>query len=93
MKIVVIALALCLILSGCIYSSANLIRAKGEDIYVIHPAGLVHCKNSSITLWRSTDTMSYMKDKDAKYPKVPARPTVTEEGTDITIGKAPTPNQ
>lgn len=74
-------------LSGCIYSSANLIRAKGEDIYVLHPAGYVHCKNSSITLYRSTDTMSYLKDKDAKYPKVPARPTISEDGTDITIGK------
>ena len=76
------------VLCGCIYSSANLIRAKGDSIYVIHPAGIVDCKNAAVTLYRSTDAMSYLKDKDAKYPKVPTRPTIDEDGTDITIGKA-----
>ncbi len=84
-----IILLLPIILSGCIYSSANLIRAKGDSIYVIHPAGIVDCKNASVTLYRSSDAMSYLKDKDAKYPKVPTRPTIDEDGTDIIIGKAP----
>lgn len=76
-----------LCVSGCIYSSANLIRAKGDSIYVIHPAGIVDCKNASVTLYRSSDAASYLKDPTAKYPKIPARPTIDEDGTDITIGK------
>jgi hypothetical protein len=85
----VVLMIVCITLSGCIYSSANLIRAKGDSIYVIHPAGIVDCKNASVTLYRSTDAASYMKNPDQKYPKVPPRPTIDEDGTDITIGKAP----
>jgi hypothetical protein len=72
-------------LSGCVYSSANMMRAKGEYIKVFGAWGWVECKNSSITLYRSNDSISYMKGEG--YPKIPTRPTVTEEGTDIVIGK------
>lgn len=89
--LVVIMVACAMTISGCIYSSANLIRAKGDSIYVIHPAGIVDCKNASVTLYRSSDAASYLKDPTAKYPKIPARPTIDEDGTDITIGKTTKP--
>lgn len=85
-NLVLLALA-CLMLPGCTYSSANMMRAKGEDIHVFGAWGYVRCKNSAVTLYRSTDVISFLKDKDAKYPKIPARPTIDEDGTDITIGK------
>jgi hypothetical protein len=90
-KLIVAAVLLQLTLSGCAYSSANLMRAKGDDIMVFGAWGYVKCKNSSITLYRSTDAISYLKDKDAKYPKIPPRPTISEEGTDIVIGKTAKP--
>ena len=88
-KLIALVVLIPFVLCGCIYSSANLLRAKGENIQVLGAWGYVKCINSAVTLYRSTDAMSYMKDKDAKYPKVPARPTVTEDGTDIVIGKQP----
>jgi len=87
-----IALLLCvvLMLSGCIYSSANLIRAQGKKITVLCPSAYVNCIDSSVTLYRSTDAISYLKDKDAKYPKVPTRPTISEEAesSSFNAGKA-----
>ena len=74
-------------LSGCTYSSANMMRVKGEHVKVFGAWGYVDCTNAAVTMYRSTDAISYLKDKEAKYPKIPARPTIDEDGTDITIGK------
>lgn len=84
---IVVALALCVSLVGCAYSSATLMRARGDHVKVFGAWGYVDCTNAAVTLYRSTDAISYLKDKDAKYPKIPARPTVAENGMDITIGK------
>jgi hypothetical protein len=81
--------SLLFMLSGCTYSSANLMRAKGDDIMVFGAWGYVHCVNSSVTLYRSTDAIAYPKDPKQPFPKIPARPTIAEDGTDITIGKVP----
>jgi hypothetical protein len=61
-------------------------RAKGENITVFGAWGYVNCKNSAVTLYRSTDAIAYPKKTETKYPKIPARPTVTEDDQDITIG-------
>jgi len=61
-------------------------RAKGEYLKVFGAWGWVEGNNISITMYRSMDTLSYIEDKD--YPKIPPRPTISEDGTDIVIGKS-----
>ena len=90
MRRLAILLLVCVLLPGCVYSSANMMRAKGEYVKVFGAWGWVECKNAAVTLYRSTDTISTIKG-NLDYPKVPTRPTVTEEGTDIVIGKASKP--
>ena len=84
----IVVFLLLFMLSGCTYSSSNLLRAKGEDIMVFGAWGYVHCVNSSVTLYRSQDSISYIKG-NKEYPKIPVRPTYSEDGTDVTIGKVP----
>ena len=90
--LLVICVVLCLSLSSCIYSSANLVRAQGKHITVLCPGAYVNATESSVTLYRSTDAMTYMKNPTAKYPKVPARPTIQEEAESgsFNAGKAAT---
>lgn len=85
MKAFFVSLSLCFLLSGCVYSSANMMRAKGEYIKVFGAWGWVECKNAAVTMYRSMDAISYLKKEG--YPKIPPRPTVSEDGTDIVIGK------
>lgn len=87
--LMVVVMVIALTLSGCVYSSANMMRAKGDHVKVFGAWGYVDCVNSQVTLYRSMDAIAYPKDKDTKYPKIPARPTVSEDGTDITIGNGP----
>jgi len=84
-----IVFMLCIGLSGCVYSSANLMRAQGKEINVLGAWGWVNCKESSVTLYRSTDAISYPKDPNTKYPKIPARPTIQEESeaASFNVGK------
>ena len=85
-----ISILLVVVLSGCVYSSANMMRAKGEYIKVFGAWGWVECKNSAVTMYRSSDSISYIKGKQ-EYPKIPTRPTITEDDMDIIIGKQPRP--
>jgi hypothetical protein len=64
-----------------------MMRAKGDHIKVLGAWGYVDCVNSAVTLYRSTDAIAYPKGSK-EYPKIPQRPTISEDGTDITIGKA-----
>ena len=88
-KLVMISFALVIGLSGCMYGSANLLRAQGKEINVLCEGGWVNCKEASVTMYRSTDAIAYVKDKDAKYPKLPARPTIQEEAesSSFNVGK------
>ena len=86
--LLLLAVVVCLSLSSCIYSSANLLRAQGKEINVLGAWGWVKCVDSSVTLYRSTDAIKYIKGND-KYPKVPARPSIQEESeaSSMNIGK------
>ncbi len=87
MRYLVIVILLCFCLSGCTYSSANLIRAQGGKVTVFWGTGFVHCVNSALTFYRSMDTTSEKKDD---FPKLPVRPTISEagQGGQVNIGKA-----
>ena len=67
-----IALAILLVitmsLSGCVYTSANLIRAQGKSIYVLHPAGIVDCKDAAVTIFRQSGTVKTNKDGSVEKP-------------------------
>ncbi len=88
MKYLAILVIFCICVSGCVYSSANLIRAQGGKVTVFWGAGFVHCVNSALTFYRSQDSATYMKGKE--YPKIPTRPTISEvgQGGQVNIGKA-----
>jgi len=73
---------LCMSLTGCTYSSANLMRAQGKDIMVFGAWGYVHCIDSAVTFYRSTDATGEKKDD---YPRLPTRPTITEAGEASTV--------
>lgn len=82
-------------LSGCVYSSANMVRAQGKKITVLCPAAYVNCIDSTVTLYRSTDAIAYPKNPKQAYPKIPTRPTISEESeaSSFNAGKATKLNQ
>lgn len=83
---ILLSVIMCLCLTSCTYSSANLMRTQGGDVTVLGAWGFVRCINSSVTLYRSMDTTSEKKDD---FPKIPTRPTISESGQagQVNIGK------
>jgi hypothetical protein len=69
-------------LSGCTYSSANLMRAEGDDIMVFGAWGYVHCQNSAVTLYTGRATNSTKKDD---YVRLPAMPDIEASKTNAKI--------
>ena len=63
-----ILLVLVMFMQGCIYTSANLIRAQGKSIYVLHPAGIVDCKDAAVTIFRQSGTTKTNKDGSIEKP-------------------------
>jgi len=92
--VLILCVVFCMGLTGCTYGSANMIRAQGGDIFVFWGTGWVKTQNASVTIFRSMDVIQHMKNGTA-YPKIPTRPTITEEGEggSINIGKAQKLNQ
>lgn len=82
-------MCMCLVLSGCVYSSANLMRAQGKEVNVLGAWGWVKCVDASVTMYRSTDAIAYPKDPKTAYPKIPARPNyqAESEAESVNIGK------
>jgi len=80
-----IVFMVCIGLTGCIYSSANLMSIQSDNTTVFGAWGYVHCGQSSrIVLYRSQQS-SNLKKND--MPKWPAIPTITTDPENINIGK------
>jgi hypothetical protein len=76
----------CLMLSGCIYSSANLARIRSDDTTILGAWGLVRCgQNSAITLYSGRQVCSTKKEDFVGWPTIP---TVQEDSNaNLNIGK------
>ncbi len=91
LAVISFALVIACFVGGCTYSSSSMLRAQGADIHVFGAWGYIRCKDSSVTLYRSTDAISHIKGEE--YPKVPVRPNISEtaDSSTLNIGKVVKP--
>ena len=81
----ILALVLCLALTGCVYSSANLISIQSDNTTVFGGWGYIHCGTGSrIVMYRSQQSCNLVK-KD--MPSWPSIPTITTDPENVNIGK------
>ena len=52
-------LVICVLLSGCVYSSCNVIRAQGKSIMLLGGEGLIYLKDASVDFVRTMDSKSH----------------------------------
>jgi hypothetical protein len=68
-----IVFMVCISLAGCVYSSANVIRAQGKSILWLGAEGAIYVKDASINIVRSMDSKSHIPGGDYAH-----RPNIVE---------------